>query len=333
LAQYRLVGENMKRLLLAACAAWTTIAGAMAQTYPSQPITVIVPFPAGGPVDTLARILNEPMRASLGQPVIVENVSGAGGSIAVARIARAAPDGHTIILGNWTSYVGTPAIYPMQLDVRKDFEPIALVAISQLMIVGRKSFPADDVRQLIAWLKANPDKATAGTIGVGSPSHVGGLHFQSLTGTRFQFVPYRGAAPALQDLIAGQIDLRFGAEGSQMLPYLRSGAAKAFAIMGDARWSAAPDVPTIDEAGVPGLHLSFWQAFWAPKTTPKTVIDRLNAAVVAALADPAVRARLVDLGQQLPAREQQTPEALAAFHKAEIEKWWPIIKAAGIKAP
>ena len=323
----------MKRLLLAACAAWTTIAGAMAQTYPSQPITVIVPFPAGGPVDTLARILNEPMRASLGQPVIVENVSGAGGSIAVARIARAAPDGHTIILGNWTSYVGTPAIYPMQLDVRKDFEPIALVAISQLMIVGRKSFPADDVRQLIAWLKANPDKATAGTIGVGSPSHVGGLHFQSLTGTRFQFVPYRGAAPALQDLIAGQIDLRFGAEGSQMLPYLRSGAAKAFAIMGGTRWFAAPDIPTIDEAGVPGLHLSFWQAFWAPRATPKAVIDRLNAAVVAALADPAVRARLVDLGQQIPSREQQTPEALAAFHKAEIEKWWPIIKAAGIKAP
>jgi tripartite-type tricarboxylate transporter receptor subunit TctC len=323
----------MKRLLLAACAAWTTIAGAMAQTYPSQPITVIVPFPAGGPVDTLARILNEPMRASLGQPVIVENVSGAGGSIAVARVARAAPDGHTVILGNWTSYVGTPAIYPMQLDVRRDFEPIALVAISELMIVARKSFPADDVRQLIAWLKANPDKATAGTIGVGSPSHVGGLHFQNLTGTRFQFVPYRGAAPALQDLIAGQIDLRFGAEASQMLPYLRSGAAKAFAIMGGTRWFAAPDIPTIDEAGVPGLHLSFWQALWAPRATPKPVIGRLNAAVVAALADPAVRARLVELGQRIPSREEQTPEALAAFHQAEIEKWWPIIQAAGIKAP
>jgi tripartite-type tricarboxylate transporter receptor subunit TctC len=323
----------MKRLLLAACAAWTTIAGAVAQTYPSQPITVIVPFPAGGPVDTLARILNEPMRASLGQPVIVENVSGAGGSIAVARVARAAPDGHTVILGNWTSYVGTPAIYPMQLDVRRDFEPIALVAISELMIVARKSFPADDVRQLIAWLKANPDKATAGTIGVGSPSHVGGLHFQNLTGTRFQFVPYRGAAPALQDLIAGQIDLRFGAEASQMLPYLRSGAAKAFAIMGGTRWFAAPDIPTIDEAGVPGLHLSFWQALWAPRATPKPVIGRLNAAVVAALADPAVRARLVELGQRIPSREEQTPAALAAFHQAEIEKWWPIIQAAGIKAP
>jgi tripartite-type tricarboxylate transporter receptor subunit TctC len=323
----------MKRLLLAACAAWTTIAGAVAQTYPSQPITVIVPFPAGGPVDTLARILNEPMRASLGQPVIVENVSGAGGSIAVARVARAAPDGHTVILGNWTSYVGTPAIYPMQLDVRRDFEPIALVAISELMIVARKSFPADDVRQLTAWLKANPDKATAGTIGVGSPSHVGGLHFQSLTGTRFQFVPYRGAAPALQDLIAGQIDLRFGAEASQMLPHLRSGAAKAFAIMGGTRWFAAPDIPTIDEAGVPGLHLSFWQALWAPRATPKPVIGRLNAAVVAALADPAVRARLVELGQRIPSREEQTPAALAAFHQAEIEKWWPIIQAAGIKAP
>ncbi len=323
----------MKRLLLAACAAWTTIAGAMAQTYPSQPITVIVPFPAGGPVDTLARLVSEPMRASLGQPVIVENVSGAGGSIAVARLARAVPDGYTVILGNWTSYVGTPAIYPMPVDVRKDFEPVALVAISELMIVGRKSFPADDVRQLIAWLKANPDKATAGTIGVGSPSHVGGLHFQSLTGTRFQVVPYRGAAPALQDLVAGQIDLRFGAEASQMLPYLRSGAAKAFAIMGGTRWSAAPDIPTIDEAGVAGLHLSFWQAIWAPKATPKPVIDRLNAALVAALADPAVRQRLVELGQRIPSREEQTPEALAAFHQAEIEKWWPIIKAAGIKAP
>jgi tripartite-type tricarboxylate transporter receptor subunit TctC len=304
----------------------------MAQPYPSRPITIIVPFPAGGPVDTLARLLAEPMRVSLGQPLIIENVGGAGGTIAAARVARAAPDGYTIIIGNWTSFVGTPAVYPVQFDVLKDFEPVSLLAISQLMIVGRKTLPPNNVKELIDWLKANPGKATAGTIGVGSPSQVGGLYFQKLTGTEFQFVPYRGAAPALSDLIAGQIDLRFGAEASQMLPYLRAGTVKAFAIMGRNRWFPAPDIPTIEEAGVAGLALSFWQAFWVPKGTPSDVVARLNAAVVAALADASVLQRLHDLGQEIPPREQQTPQALGAYHKAEIEKWWPIIKASGLKA-
>src|SRR5262249_20175147 len=262
-----------------------------------RPITIVVPFPAGGPVDTLARIVSEPMRAALGQPVIVENVSGAGGSLGIGRVARAVPDGLTLALGNWTSSVGAPAIYPVTYDILGDFAPVTLATSSRLVIIARKSLPANDVKELIAWLKANPGKATAGTIGVGSPSHVGGLYFQSLTGTQFQFVPYRGAAPALQDLVAGQIDLRFGAEASQTLPYLREGTLKALAVMGDTRWPAAPDIPTIDEAGVPGLHLSFWQGFWAPKGTPQDIVAKLNAVIVDAFNDPAVRQRLTGLGQ------------------------------------
>jgi tripartite-type tricarboxylate transporter receptor subunit TctC len=304
---------------------------ARAETFPSRPITIIVPFPAGGPVDTLARILTEPMRVSLGQPLIIENVSGAGGTIGAARVARAAPDGYTIMLGNWTSSVGSPAIYPIQFDAVKDFEPVSLLAFSPLMIVAKANLPANSVQELIAWLKANPNKATAGTIGVGSPSHVGALYFQSLTGTRFQVVPYRGAAPALQDLLAGQIDLRVGAEGSQMLPHLHNHTVKGLAIMGKTRWSATPDIPTIDEAGLPGLYLTFWQGFSVPKATPQDIVAKLNAAAVDALADPAAHRRLIDLGQDIPPREQQTPEAFGAFHKAEIEKWWPIIKAANIK--
>jgi tripartite-type tricarboxylate transporter receptor subunit TctC len=304
---------------------------AFALDYPTRPITVIVPFPAGGPVDALARLLSEPMQASLGQPLVVENVGGAGGSIAAARVARAVPDGYTMILGNWTSFVGTPAVYPVTFDVLKDFAPVALLSSSPLMLIGRKSLPAGNVKELVAWLKANPGKATSGTIGIGSPSQVGAIYFQKLTGTQIQLVPYRGAAPALTDLLAGQIDLRMGAEASQMLPYLKSDSVKAFAIMDKKRWAPAPDIPTIEEAGVPELALSFWQAFWLPKATPDAVVARLNAAAVAALADARLRQRLDELGQQIPPRQQQTPQALGAFHQAEIDKWWPIIKAAGIK--
>jgi tripartite-type tricarboxylate transporter receptor subunit TctC len=304
---------------------------AFALDYPTRPITVIVPFPAGGPVDALARLLSEPMQASLGQPLVVENVGGAGGSIAAARVARATPDGYTMILGNWTSFVGTPAVYPVSFDVRKDFAPVALLSSSPLMLIGRKSLPAGNVKELIAWLKANPGKATSGTIGIGSPSQVGAIYFQKLTGTQIQLVPYRGAAPALTDLLAGQIDLRMGAEASQMLPYLKSDSVKAFAIMDRKRWAPAPYIPTIEEAGVPELALSFWQAFWLPKATPEAIVAKLNAAAVAALADARLRQRLDELGQQIPPREQQTPQALGAFHQAEIDKWWPIIKAAGIK--
>jgi tripartite-type tricarboxylate transporter receptor subunit TctC len=322
----------MWMLLVAAVTLATVASNAHAQgPHPQRPVTLVVPFPAGGPVDTLARILSDPLRASLGQPVIVENVSGAGGSLGVGRVARAPPDGTTLVLGNWTSSVGAPAIYPVAYDIIDDFTPIGLLALSRLVIIARKALPADDVQALIGWLKANPGKATAGTIGAGSPSQVGGLHFQTLTGTRFQLVPYRGAAQALQDLVAGQIDLRFGAEASQTLPFLRAGTIKALAVMDATRWPAAPDIPTIDEVGVPGLHLSYWQALWAPKATPPDVIVRLNAAVVEALADAAVRQRLGELGQDVPPREQQTPEALAAFHKAEIARWWPVIKAAGLK--
>jgi len=304
---------------------------ASALDYPTRPVTIIVPFPAGGPVDTLARLLAEPMRQTLGQPLVIENVGGAGGSIAAARVARATPDGYTMILGNWTSFVGTPAVYPVSFDVKNDFLPVALLTFSPLLLVGRKSLPANNVQELIAWLKADPGKATAGTIGIGSPSQVGAIYFQKLTGTQIQLVPYRGAAPALTDLLAGQIDLRMAAEASQMLPYLKSGTVKAFAIMGKTRWPAAPDIPTIEEAGVPELALSFWQALWVPKATPDAIVAKLNAAAVSALADAGVRQRLDDLGQEIAPREEQTPQALGAFHKSEIDKWWPIIKAAGIK--
>jgi tripartite-type tricarboxylate transporter receptor subunit TctC len=317
------------QVLVVAAAGFSSAASAL--DYPARPISLIVPFPPGGPVDTLARVLTEPMRASLGQPLVVENVGGASGSIAVAKVARAAPDGYTMILGNWTSYVGTPAVYPVQFDVLNDFEPVALLTQSPLMLVGRKELPANNVKELIGWLKANPGKAASGTIGIGSPSHVGALYFQKLTGTQLQIVPYRGAAQALTDLLAGQIDLRMGAEGSQMLPYLKSGAVKAFAIMDTRRWAAAPDIPTVAEAGLPELALSFWQALWVPKATPREIVEKLNAAAVAAVADDTVRGRLRDLGQEVVPPEQQTPAALAAFHRAEIAKWWPIIKAADIK--
>jgi tripartite-type tricarboxylate transporter receptor subunit TctC len=322
----------MRRLLVVAMIVAALAGAAGAETYPSRPVTILVPFPAGGPVDTLARILAEPLRVALGQPIIVENVSGAGGSLGIGRLARAAPDGLTLGLGNWTSSVGAPAIYPVSYDILADFAPVALVTLSPVMIVARKTLPANDVTELIAWLKANPGKATAGTIGVGSPSQVGGIQFQNLTGTRFQFVPYRGSAPVLQDMVAGQIDLRFGAEASQMLPYLRAGTLKALAIMGKDRWPAAPEIPTIDEAGLPGLYLSYWQGVWVPKGTPSATISRLNVAIGDALAEPAVRRRLSDIGQDIPAADQQSPEALSAFHKAEIEKWWPVIRQAGLKA-
>jgi tripartite-type tricarboxylate transporter receptor subunit TctC len=300
--------------------------------WPARPVTIVVPFPPGGPTDTLARLLAERMRVTLGQPVVVENVSGAGGSTGVGRVARAPPDGHTFGIGNWTSHVGGPAIYPISYDIVQDFEPVALLPIAPTMVVGKTALPANDMQELIAWLKANPGKASAGTIGVGSPSYVSSVYFQQVTGTRFQFVPYRGSAPAMQDLIAGQIDLRFGSEASQTLPYLRSGQIKPFAILAKNRWVATPDVPTIDEAGVPGLYVTFWHGLWTPKGVAPDIIGKLNAAVVDALADPAVARRLTDLGLDMPPRDQLTPQALGALHKAELEKWWPIIKAANLKA-
>jgi tripartite-type tricarboxylate transporter receptor subunit TctC len=320
------------RLASAAAAVPAMPSLARALDYPTRPITVIVPFSAGGPVDTMARLLSEPMQRVLGQPLVIENATGAGGTIGAGRVARAAPDGYTIEIGDGTSNVGSPAVYPLDFDTRKDFEPVALLSFSPLIVVGRKGLPPDNVKELIAWLKASPGKATSGTIGNASPSQIGALYFQKATGTQFQLVPYRGAAPALTDLLAGQIDLRFGAEASQTLPYVRSGAVKPFAIMSDKRWFLTPDIPTMEEAGVAGLSLPFWQGMWVPKATPGEIVDKLSSAVVTALADTTVRTRLHDLGQDIPSSEQQTPQGLGEFQKNQIDKWWPIIKAANLKA-
>ena len=277
------------------------------------------------------RIVAERLRASLGQPVIIENVTGAGGSIGVGRAVRAASDGYTLSLGQWGTHVVVGAIYALPYDVLNDFEPISLIASNPWMVVTKNAMPANDLKGVIAWLKANSDKASAGTAGVGSPGHIFGILFQSATGTRFQFVPYRGTAPAMQDLVAGQIDMMID-NPTNSLPQVRAGSIKAHAVMAKSRLAIAPDIPTADEAGLSGFYLSHWHALWAPKGTPRNVIDRLNAAVVDALADPVVRSRFAELGQEIFPREQQTPEALRAYHKAEIQKWWPIIKAANIKA-
>jgi tripartite-type tricarboxylate transporter receptor subunit TctC len=321
----------MRKLAAAmAFAVVSGVAGAMAQSYPSRPVTVIVPFAAGGVTDIVARIVGERMRTSLDQPTIVENVSGAGGTIGVTRLFRAAPDGYTVVVGQWTSHVGAGAMYPVPFDYLGDFEPVSLISTAPLWIIARSDLPAKDLKELIAWLKANPDKASAAITGLGSGIHMCLVYFQNMTGTKFPLAPYRGAAPLMQDMLAGQIDLSCP-EAGQTLPQYRAGSIKAYAVLTQKRWFAAPDVPTIDEAGVPGLHFPFWHGMWAPKGTPKDVIARLNAAVVDALADAGVRQRFNELGHEIVPREQQMPEALAAYHQAEIANWWPIIKAANIK--
>jgi tripartite-type tricarboxylate transporter receptor subunit TctC len=302
-----------------------------AQTYPSHPVSVIVPLAAGGTTDTVASILSEGMRAPLGQSLIIENVPGAGGSLGVARAARSTPDGYSLIAGNWASHVGSGAIYPVKYDLLKDFEPIALVATTPLWIVAQKSFPAGDLKELVGWLKANPEKGTAATVGAGSPSHLCAVYFQHSVGANLRLVSYRGGGPAIQDLPSGQIDLMCDTV-TNSLQLVRSGQIKAYAVMAADRWPAAPDVPTVDEMGLRGLYMPFWSALWAPKGTPRDVLDKLNLAVVTALADPLIRQRLADIGQQVPSPELQTQEWLGTYHRSEIEKWWPIIKAANIKA-
>jgi tripartite-type tricarboxylate transporter receptor subunit TctC len=316
--------------LIAVVLAAICIGPARAQPYPSRPVTIVVPLAAGGPLDTLARILAEPMRAFLGQPIIVENVTGAAGTVGTGRVARAAPDGYTIAMGFLGTHVLNGAIYTLPYDVVKDFDPIVLISSNPHVIVVKAGLPAKNLREFIAWLKLNPDKASAGTAGAGTSTHLGGLLFQQSAGVRFQLVPYRGAAPALQDVMAGQIDLMVDV-ASNSLPYLEGGKIKAYAVTAPARLASAPDIPTVDEAGLPGFHMSTWYGFFGPKGMPGDVLAKLNAATVNALADGSVGRRLADLGLEIPPRDRQTPQALATFQRAEIEKWWPIIKAANIK--
>jgi len=321
----------MKKLIFGIAAAMLAgVVGASAQPFPNRPVTVVVPFAAGGVTDIVARIVADGMKNSLGQAVVVENQGGAGGTIGVTRVHRAPADGYTLVVGQWTSHVGGGAMYPLQFDILNDFQPISMLSTGPLWIIGNKDIPANNIKELVAWLKANPTRGSTGTTGAGSGIHMCMLYFQNNTGTQFPMVPYRGAAPIMQDLIAGQIDLSCP-EAGQTLPQYRAGSIKAFGVLTKKRWFAAPNVPTLDESGFPGVEMPFWHALWAPKGLPKDVTDKLVAAVKESLADPAVRKRFMDLGHEVAPVEQQSPEGLYAVHKAEIAKWWPIIKAANIK--
>jgi tripartite-type tricarboxylate transporter receptor subunit TctC len=315
--------------VVAVCVFVPTIA-AQAESYPTKPITLTIGFPPGGPSDTAARILGEHMKGTLGQPIVVESVTGAGATIAGAKVARAAPDGYNIILGNWTSHVGGGAIYPLNYHVMNDFEPIALLPASYLWIIGRSDLPANNLKELVAWLKANPDKGTAATVGVGSAAQMCLVDFANKSETKFRNIPYRGGAPAVRDLLGKQVDIGC-LEVSQTLPHVAAGKLKPFGVVARKRSPAAPDVPTLAEGGVPNVELIFWQGLWAPKGTPKPIIEKLNDAVRQALADPAVRERFAKLGQEVPSNDELTPQALARHHKAELDKWWPAMKAAGIQ--
>src|SRR5712672_823834 len=308
--------------------AWADMAAA--QNYPTRAMTMIVPFPAGGATDTLARFLAEKMRAVLGQPVIIENVAGAAGSLGVGRAVRSAADGYTLSIGTSTTHMLTGGLYALPFDLLKDLEPVIEIGSEPLLIAGRKSLPADDLRGLIAFLKANPDKASVGIAGVGATGHLAGISFQKETATKFQFVPYRGNAPAMQDLLAGQIDFMIE-PSSNFKALLGAGSVKPFAITGRMRLPSSPNIPTADEAGLPGFFASLWYGLWVPKNTPKDIIATLNATMVQILAAPQVQQRFEELGIEITPLRQQSPEALRAYQKAEAERWWPIIKASNIK--
>lgn len=328
---YQFIGRASTAAAIAMLAiAGANAAGAQAQSFPSRPITLVVGLPPGGPTDSVARILSERMKATLGESLLVENQAGAAGTIAAARVARSAPDGYTLSVGQWTTNVGAAAISPVQFDVLADFEPIALLTSSKLWLVARKDLPAGNVTELIAWLKANPGKANAASVGAGSAAHVCLIDVQNRSGTKFQLVAYRGGVPAMQDLLSGQADFAC-LEAGQTLGQYRAGNLKIIGVVSNSRWFGAPEVPTLAESGLPGVAIEFWHGLWAPKGTPAAVVARLNAAVVEAFADPAVRDRFGKLGHTIPPREKLSPQELYAHHKAEIDRWWPIMKAAGIK--
>jgi len=317
-------------LLVAALSVFVCISAARAETYPTHPITMIVPLGPGGSTDVIARIVAQGMRDVLGQPIIVENTTGAGGTIGVGRLARSAPDGYTIGVGQWGTNVANGAIYPLPYDLLDDFEPVGLIATQPFLIDSKKSVPADDLKGLIAWLKANADKVSEGNSGIGTPSHVAGILFQNSIGVHFQMVPYRGAGQSMQGLVAGETDVMLDTPAVSMAQ-VRAGTIKTFAVTAKNRLAIAPDIPTTDEAGLPGFYFSFWHAIWVPKGTPKDIVMRLNDALKKALVDPVIRQRLTELAQDIFPPQEQTPEALAAFQRQEIDKWWPIIRAANIK--
>jgi tripartite-type tricarboxylate transporter receptor subunit TctC len=315
-------------LVLSAVLVWSAASG---QGYPARPVTIVVPFPAGGPTDTIARIMGERMGRALGQSVVVENTTGAGGSIGVGRVVRAAPDGYLVGIGHIGTHVLNGVIYALPYDLLKDLEPVAMIATNPQVVVVKAALPARDLGELIAWAKANGDKVSIATGGIGTPSHLSAIYFKQLTGGEGQLIHYRGGAPANQALFAGHVDVFFD-QAVTALPNSKGGRVKAYAVTAKTRLAAAPEIPTVDEAGLPGYYMAVWHGLWLPKATPKSIVVRLNASTVQTLADPGVRKRLGDIGQEIPPLEQQTPEGLAAHHRAEIEKWWPLVRAAGIKA-
>jgi tripartite-type tricarboxylate transporter receptor subunit TctC len=322
----------MRRLLLAAaCAAGLHSAAIAADVYPSRPVTMVVPLGPGGSTDVIARLVAEGLRVALGQPVIVENTTGAGGTIGVGRLLRSAPDGYTIGIGHSGTNVVNGAIYPLKFDLLNDFEPVGLISTQPFLIVGRKTLPANNLVELVAWLKSNGDRTSEGTSGIGTPSHIAGILLQNTLGVRWTLVPYRGAGQSMQDLVAGNTDIQLDTPATSM-SHVRGGLIKAFAVTAPSRVAMAPEIPTTDEAGLPGFYFTFWHAIWVPKGTPKEIVTKLNKALVTALTDPAMRQKLTDLAQEIFPSDQQSPQALYAYQKAEIEKWWPIIKAANVKA-
>jgi tripartite-type tricarboxylate transporter receptor subunit TctC len=321
----------MRRIVLAALLATLAFSGsALAQNFPSRPLTIIVPFSAGGPSDAMARILAERMKVSLGEAVLVENVTGAGGSVGVGRAVRSPPDGYTISFGHLGTHVANGAVYKLGYDLVADLEPVALLPSNPMIIVSKNAVPAKSLQEFLAWLKAQPTPPTAGTAGAGSGSHIAGLYFENVTGIKLQYVPYRGTGPAMNDLVAGQIDLIVD-QTSNSIGQVRAGTIRAYAITDSRRVESASDIPTVDEAGLPGFHMTLWSGLWVPKDTPKDIVAKLNAAAVDALNDPSIRKQLENLGLQMPPKDKLTPEALGAWQKAEIAKWWPMIKAANVK--